>query len=77
MDLLIISRSALAIGRVDGYFARYFELCKTAPTYRQAWEIVEEEYFLLFGKHRYRTYGYFRKVKSLRYKKIKKANELN
>lgn len=74
MDLLIISKSVLRIGKIDGYFDRYFELCVYAPSYRKAWELVEEEYFLLFGKHQYRTYGYFRKVKSLRYGKRRKSN---
>lgn len=75
MDLLIISKSALLIGRIDGYFSRYFELCITAASYRIAWELVEEEHFLLFGFYRYKTYGYFRQVKSKRYGKRQKPTQ--
>ncbi len=46
------------------YFDRFFELCETAPTYKSAWEALEEEHFAKFHFYRCEDYSTFRVVKS-------------
>lgn len=71
MDLIIISKRILAIGHIDGYFARYLEHCPTSKNYKDAYLKTEKEFLSLFGMTRYKSYSAFRKAKCLWLKKQK------
>lgn len=44
---------------VDGYFERFYEIYQNCRTGSQAFELLEREYFDVFGANRYSDYNTF------------------
>ena len=49
---------------IDGFIKAYFELLKTVSSNIEAFEILNNEYFMLFGVYRYNSYESFKTVKN-------------
>lgn len=43
-----------------GFYEYYFEMLRTEPTRKEAFEKVNEQFFELFGEYRYADYNSFR-----------------
>tara|TARA_R100000353_G_scaffold153096_1_gene111618 strand:- start:243 stop:461 length:219 start_codon:yes stop_codon:yes gene_type:complete len=54
----------LALLSPSGFEKRFHKYCKSSKTYEQAYEKVEKEYELNFGKRRYSSYDSFRVTKN-------------
>lgn len=44
---------------VDGYFERFYEIYQNCRTGAEAFELLEREYYELFGANRYSDYNAF------------------
>lgn len=53
----------------QGFYNAYFKELKTAATNHEAFNIVNEQYYNLFGRYRYSSYDTFRNVKNRNIKK--------
>jgi len=51
---------------LQGYYTRFFQLLKVAKTHKQAWEMIEKEYFEKTGVNKYKSFESFQ-VAKLRY----------
>lgn len=47
-------------GITEGFFKRYFAHLPKSPTFTEAFNQANEEYFTLFSEYRYSCYGSFR-----------------
>jgi hypothetical protein len=56
----------------DGFIERYWDFVVMYPTCRQAYEAVERQYELNFGRRKYADYGVFKNILS-RWNKKKTA----
>ena len=54
-----------------GYFNRHLELCKTAKTQEEAYELLEEEYKAITEKNKHASYDAFRMAKTRFFKKYR------
>ena len=59
-----IELEILALLSPSGFEKRFHKYCKSSKTYEQAYEKVEKEYELNFGKRRYSSYDSFRGTKN-------------
>ena len=52
--------------KFTGYLNRYWQLLDLYPAinYKQAWKLLESEYYAAYGIHRYSSYDSFRVVRS-------------
>lgn len=57
------------LGTTSGFFNAYFKQLKTASTNDEAFNVINEQYYSLFGRYRYSSYDTFRKVKNRNIKK--------
>lgn len=58
----------LGIITLSGYFKKHFELCLELNNQREAWDKLEDMYFMLMKRYRYSSYEAFRAAKSRYYK---------
>jgi hypothetical protein len=60
------------LATTEGFFKVYFETCKDSKTNQEAFNIVNEQYYSLFGKYRYADYSSFKNITTYYHKKSKK-----
>lgn len=53
----------------DGFFKEYFLKCKSCKTNKEAFDIINEEYYNLFGQYRYSDHDSFKKAVNYQFKK--------
>lgn len=58
----------------QGYFERFFELCGEKPTYREAWEALEDERHDFGLPERFTSYESFRAGKTQHYNRLVRIN---
>lgn len=58
-----------ALSSVSGFYNAYFKQLKTATSNSEAFNVVNEQYYNLFGRYRYSSYDSFSKLKNKSLKK--------
>jgi len=56
----------------EGFIKAYFEGIRGGQSCKAAFEAVNDEYYMFFGKHRYEDYRNFAKVRDYKYKQFRK-----
>ena len=56
----------------DGFISAYYEGVRAGQSCKDAFEAVNEEYYMFFDKHKYADYNSFRHVRDYEHKKIKR-----
>jgi hypothetical protein len=69
---MTIDMKILALLSPEGFDKRFWEIASKEKTYIQAYEELEKEYELHFGRRRYSDYNSFRICRN---KRIRKANK--
>lgn len=57
----VVHQSELELVRIDRYIERFYEIAAGEKTYQTAFEILEAEYYELFGCYRYASLESFRR----------------
>ena len=69
----MIDLKILALLSPEGFDNRFYEVAGKTTTYKKAYEHVEEEHELYFGKRKYAGYDSYRVCRHLRIKKKRKT----
>ena len=56
----------------DGFISAYYEGVRAGQSCKEAFEAVNEEYYMFFDKHKYADYGSFRSVRDYNYRKFRR-----
>jgi uncharacterized protein YktA (UPF0223 family) len=67
----MIEEHYLKLMTVKGFIERYWEFIGIYPSHEEAYNAVEKQYEMAFGKRKYSDYTSFRVVKSNYMKKIR------
>ena len=59
----------------DGFISAYYEGVRAGQKCKDAFEAVNEEYYMFFGKRRYMDYKNFAKVRDYKYKQFRKQGK--
>jgi len=68
----MIPERALQLLDKDGFIGAYYEGVRAGLSCKDAFDAVNDEYYMFFGKFRYLDYKNFAKVRDYKYKKFKK-----
>lgn len=68
----MIPERALQLLDKEGFIKAYYEGVRAGQKCKDAFEAVNEEYFMFFGKYRYLDYKNFAKVRDYKYKQFRK-----
>ena len=65
----MIDIKILKLLSAEGFDERFYEVSAKTPTYKKAYEAVQDEHELYFGRRRYAGYDSYRVCRHLRIKK--------
>ena len=68
----MIPERALQLLDKDGFIAAYFEGVRAGQSCKDAFNAVNDEYYMFFGKFKYLDYKNFAKVRDYEQKKLRK-----
>ena len=71
----MIPDRALQLLDKEGFIAAYYEGVRAGQSCKEAFEAVNQEYYMFFKKYRYTDYKNFAKVRDYKYKKFKKQGK--
>jgi hypothetical protein len=68
----MIPDRALQLLDKEGFIAAYYEGVRAGQSCKEAFEAVNQEYYMFFKKYKYADYNSFRHVRDYEHRKIKR-----
>ena len=68
----MIPDRALQLLDKEGFIAAYYEGVRAGQSCKEAFEAVNQEYYMFFKKYKYADYGSFRSVRDYDYRKFRR-----